>query len=132
VEEILTRAWDQLLGRLFGPLSFRFMLQPAVAAVLAVRVGLADARAGRPPYLRALLVSGPTRSELLRHAWRDVGKVFIVAVVIDAIYQIGVLRFFYPLQAIIVAAVLAFVPYVVVRGLAMRAARAYTRIRLSP
>ena len=35
--------------RLFGPGRFRFLLQPAVAIVLAVAAGRADARTGRTP-----------------------------------------------------------------------------------
>lgn len=43
-------------------------------------------------------------------------KVFIIAFVIDAIYQYIVLRWFYPGEALIVAFVLAVVPYVLIRG----------------
>jgi hypothetical protein len=41
--------------RLTGPGRFRFVLQPLTAIVLGIRNGLADARAGRPPYLEGLL-----------------------------------------------------------------------------
>ena len=47
----LSRAWEQLAGRLEGPFVFRFVLQPTVAALLAIRAGLADARNKRTPYL---------------------------------------------------------------------------------
>ena len=40
---------------------------------------------------------------MLRNLWRIAGKVFLVALVLDAIYQITVFHWFYPLQALIVA-----------------------------
>jgi hypothetical protein len=45
-----------------------------------------------------------------------VAKVFIMAVVIDFIYQLIVFRWFYPGQAVIVAVVLAIVPFLLIRG----------------
>ena len=53
-------------------------------------------------------------------AWQDVGRLFAIATVLDSLYQIGVLRFFYPLQTLAVACVLAIVPYVAIRGLVNR------------
>ena len=41
----------------------------------------------------------------------------------DAIYQVIVLRQFYPAEAVIVALLFAFVPYVIIRGPALRIAR---------
>jgi hypothetical protein len=128
---MLMRAWDQLVGRLDGPLSFRFVLQPLMASMLAILAGLHDARAGRPPFLWRLVTAPRERRALLLSGWRDVGMVFGVAFVIDSVYQIAMLRFFYPLQAFIVACALAFVPYLVLRGLATRACSLYLRRRVS-
>ena len=50
----------------------------------------------------------------------DIGRVFIIAVVIDFIYQTIVFRWFYPSQALIVAAALAILPYLIFRGLLNR------------
>ena len=41
---------------------------------------------------------------------------FIASIVIDLAYQIFVLRWIYPLQAVFVATVLALLPYMLVRG----------------
>jgi hypothetical protein len=41
----------------------------------------------------------------------------------DLIYQVVVLRRFYPLEALIVAFVLAFLPYILLRGPVNRIAR---------
>jgi hypothetical protein len=43
------------------------------------------------------------------------------------IYQVIVLRRFYPAEAVIVALLFAFIPYMIVRGLAARIARRWHR-----
>ena len=46
-----------------------------------------------------------------------------MAIVIDGIYQFIVCRWFYPGEAIITALILAFVPYLLIRGPVNRIAR---------
>src|SRR4051812_44465193 len=130
--EHVIRASEQLLGRVSGPYSFRLVLQPLVAASLAIRAGVRDARSGRAPFLWALLANSRERHSLLHTAWRDLARILVVAVAIDILYQIEVLRFFYPLQAIAMAVLLAIVPYVVLRGLVTRVATRYRARRLRP
>ena len=86
----------------------------------ATRYAISDARAGRPPYGWTVLTNPRGNRELLREGWKHVGKVFTAAVVIDLIYEVIVFRWIYPDQALIVAAVLALLPYLVVRGLLNR------------
>lgn len=119
----MTRVWEQLTNRVTGPMMFRFILQPCVAVILAIRAGLADARAGRPPYLATALTDRAARAVLLRSGWRDVGRVFALACGMDAIYQLVVLESFHVLQALVVGCLLAIVPYVLVRGPMTRLAR---------
>jgi hypothetical protein len=116
MNEILQRVWENLIGRFTGPMNFRLILQPTVAIILAIRAGLADARQGRPAFLWAAIKDPAYRPELVREGWKDVGKVFILAVVLDAIYQLIVRRWLYPGETLIVATVLAIVPYALVRG----------------
>jgi hypothetical protein len=59
---------------------------------------------------------------MVKNGWRSVGKVFILALVLDAIYQFIVQRFVYPGEAIITAFLLAIVPYLVLRGIITRLA----------
>jgi len=99
-----------------GPMKFRLLLQPTVAAIFAVRAGLRDAREGRRPYFWAVFTKLEHRKKLLREGWKDVGKVFLVAVAVDLIYQFIELRWFYPGEALLVAALLAFLPYLLIRG----------------
>jgi hypothetical protein len=114
--EELVRAWDQLTGRFDGLFYFRFLLQPTFAAILAVRAGIADAHKQRAPYLWSVLSNPLERPQLIREGFLDVSRVFIVAVLLDVIYQLIVLQWIYPLQALIVAVALALVPYALVRG----------------
>jgi hypothetical protein len=123
MNEMLQRVWDNLIGRTSGPMNFRLIIQPAVAIFIAIRAGLNDAREGRPAFFWAALSNRAYRPELLRQGWKDVGKVFILAIVLDSIYQLIVHGGVYVLELLITAVVLAIVPYVLVRGPVNRIAR---------
>ena len=129
MDDIFKRVWDNLIGRLTGPMNFRLIIQPLVAAGFAVWSGIKDARAGRPAFLWAVVTGPDQRSALLRGAWKDVGKVFILAVVLDAIYQLIQLRAVHLLELLIVAPTLAFIPYVLRRGPVTRLVRMLKRRR---
>ena len=130
--QMLSRGVDHLIGRFSGPLNFRLFVMPLVVTVLAIRAGLRDAREGQPPYLWGLVLKRRERVRLFRSGLKDVGKVFIVAVLLDTGYQIFVLRAFYPGQAIIVALACAIVPYVLVRGPVTRLACLFNRKKREP
>lgn len=117
LEEALTRGWENLVGRWDGPMSFRIFIQPSVAIFLAIRAGLRDARLGKPSILCDLLSDPATRQERFHQVWKDVGTVFIVALVLDSIYQVIVHGGIFTLELLITALVLAMLPYVVSRGL---------------
>ena len=92
MEDIISRGWADLVARLGGPLTFRLVIQPAVAVFLAIRSGLKDAKVGRPVFFWTVVRNPAERRYLLREGWKDVGTLFIVAVVLDIIYQVIVLR----------------------------------------
>jgi len=122
MEDALGQAWDNLFGRVDGPMSFRLIIQPVVATFLAIRAGWKDACEGRPIFFWTL-ARDPTQTRvMLRNLWRIAGKVFLVALVLDAIYQIIVLHWIYPIQALLVATLLALVPCMVVRAVGNRIA----------
>jgi hypothetical protein len=123
IEEYLLRDWHMLVGREHGPLSFRMVLQPLVAAALAIRPGLQDARGGRRPFGWTLVTEASERNALMREGWKDVRRLFAVAITMDVIYQIIVFHNVYPIQALVVAAILAIPTYVFTRGLTNRLAR---------
>jgi len=116
MEDLFARVLDDLIARVSGPMRFRLVLQPLMASTLAILAGLKDARAGKPPYFWTMLTVPARRADMIRDGWRRVGRVFILALVLDIAYQIVVLRFVYPLEAIIVSFVLAVVPYLILRG----------------
>jgi hypothetical protein len=116
MDDVFNRIAENLVGRLDGPLKFRFILQPLMAIVFAIRDGRKDALAGREPYGWAVLTRAGHRGELLHECWIAMKKVFFVALLMDVIYQLIVFRWIYPGEALIVAPVLAFIPYILLRG----------------
>ncbi len=129
MEEFLSRWWQEILARPGDPLSFRFYLQPIMAVVVAIRDGLKDARADRPAFLWSLLADPARRAESLRSGWRGFGRIFLLAVALDLAYQIFVLKGFRPVQGLVIAVVLAIVPYVLLRGPVNRLARRARGVR---
>lgn len=113
----LVRTWADVTSGRHAPFSFRFVVQPLVAAFYALRAAKQDVRDGSGPYVWTLLHQPEKRSRALREAWKHVGKVFILALLIDAGYQYIELRWIYPGEALIVAALLSVLPYMVLRGL---------------
>jgi len=122
---LITRFWTDLLGRVGGPLTFRILFQPAFAVVCAVHDGVADARAGRPPYGWALLTQADARRRLLREGCRSVARLLVLGAVMDLVYQLVVLGGLRPMQLVVVVLLLVLVPYLIVRGPATRLARTW-------
>jgi hypothetical protein len=122
-ENMLNRLWANLIGRIGGPMTFRLVVQPAVASFFAIRGGIKDAREGRRPHAWVILTDSARRKDLLRESWQDVAKVFVAAIIIDLIYQVTELHWFYPEEALIVAALLAILPYLLLRGVTNRIVR---------
>ena len=128
--DTLQRLWHNLIERPDAPMRFRFVLQPLMAAAFAIRDGLRDARAGRAPFFTTILWRPAERAERLRGALNSTARIILLALFLDVIYQILIFRTFFPNEAVIIALLLGFVPYAVVRGLATRAA--IWRFRASP
>ena len=123
MEEVFARIWSNLISRIGGPLTFRLIVQPTVAAFFAIRSGFRDAREGHVPYGWNVLTDPSNRREFLRDGWKDVATVFVAAILIDCVYQIMEFRWLYFEEALIVATVLALLPYFLLRGPANRIAR---------
>ena len=82
----------ELLQELFGersggPMKLRLVFQPTIAAILAIRAGLKDAREGRPAFFWTVLADPVKRMPLLGNAFKDVSKVFSIAFLLDVVYQ---------------------------------------------
>ena len=131
IQEILSRFWNQLIAQPSGPLAFRLVLQPIMASILAFRDGLKDAREGRPPYTWTLWTDPAYRASYLREGLKRISRVIIFALVMDAIYQFMVLRWFYPVEALVTVFLVAVLPYLLIRGPAARLARRLNQDRAS-
>jgi hypothetical protein len=127
MDDTPTRIWQEIAARPDGPMALRFYLQPLMSAFLATRDGLKDAETGTPPFFWAVFTQPDHREELIRSGWKSVGKIFIIAVVLDLIYQFMVLGGFRPLEGLIVSVVLAIVPYMLIRGPVNRLVRSVRR-----
>ena len=129
--QMLSQFFEELGGRATGPLNFRLVVMPIMATLFGVRAGLRDGREGKPTFLWGILTMPAERAAALRSAVKDVGKVFVMAVIMDTAYQIIALRGLRLLQVLVVAVACAIVPYVLVRGPIAFIARGLRRKKVS-
>jgi len=123
MDDFWTRVVDNMAARVTGPMQLRLLLQPLMASIFAIRSGLADGKAGNPPYFWAIFSDPVNRAEMVKDGWKSIGKVFVVALILDVIYQIVATRFVYPGEAVTTALLLALVPYLILRALVNRLVR---------
>lgn len=116
MEEMFARFMENLGARVTGPMHLRIYMQPIMATVFAIIAGLKDAKAGKPAYFWALFTQPDHRRDMLKDGWKSVGKVFVMAMVLDIVYQVIVERWVYPFEVLIVALILAILPYLILRG----------------
>lgn len=129
ITDMLQRVWLDLLDRPSGPLALRFVIQPVMSTIFAIRDGIKDARDGRSPYFWTVLTEPTARKARLLEGISATAKIMILAVILDAVYQYKALGTFYPGEAIIIAFVLAFLPYMLIRGPVARIARKWNSAR---
>jgi hypothetical protein len=115
--------WHDLVEKPGEPMRFRFILQPLMAAIVAFRDGLKDARKGRSPYFWTVIRNPGKRVEQLEEGLNATARIILLGIGVDAVYQVIVLKRFYPNEAVVVALLLAFIPYLILRGPVARAAR---------
>ena len=131
--DLLNRFWQNLLERTEGPMSLRFVLQPCMSLFFAIRAAIRDSKNGTVPYLWRFLYSKEDRKTVAKEGWKDVGKIFVIGTILDIVYQLVVIfglktkDSFYPLESLIVAFILAIVPYLLFRGPLNRLITMFTR-----
>jgi hypothetical protein len=113
---VLERIWQNLLDRPSGPMAFRIVLQPIMAAIAALSDGIKDARTGRNPYLWTVLTNPMTRSSRLHEGLISTARIILLGLGMDLIYQYLVFDTFYPAEAVIIAGLLCYLPYLLLRG----------------
>jgi hypothetical protein len=121
--EVVLPIFRDLFNRPSEPMSFRFILQPVMALIAALRDGIKDARTGRSPYFWTIVSEPGKRAGRLREGLNATARILLLGLAMDVIYQIMVLKRFYPAEAVIIAVMLAFVPYFFIRGPIARIAR---------
>jgi hypothetical protein len=123
LHEIALRVWHDLFSRTDGPMSFRFIMQPTVATLLALRDGVRDGQTAGPTFLVALITGAKGRRALLRTAMQRIGRLLIVALTLDVIYQSLMFGKVYPGEAVLVSFIFGFLPYAISRGVVARFVR---------
>ena len=114
---------EELPRRFSGPGRFRFLLQPVLAILLGVRGGLADARAGNPPYVFGLLFAGGRRRELLGSGAAAITTLLAMGIILDVVFQLILYRAVHPGAALVIGPILICTPYALSRALTTRLAR---------
>lgn len=122
----IQRVWDHLLARPGDEtLALRFILQPTMSTIFAVRDGIRDARTGRSPYFWTIVSDPEKRRSRLQEGATATGKIILLAILLDVIYQYITYKTIYPVEALVVAILLAFIPYFIIRGPVERVAHWY-------
>jgi len=114
---------EELPQRFTGPGRLRFIFQPAVAILLGVRGGLADARAGNPPFLSTVLFDARRRRASLRSGAAAVSTLLAMGIILDLVFQLVLYHAVHPGAALVVGPILICLPYALSRALTNRLAR---------
>jgi hypothetical protein len=121
--EVHHRFWSNIADRLHGPMTFRFILQPTMAALAALHDGINDARHGHKSFFWTAM-RDPTQQEgRLREGLTSTARVILLGISMDVIYQFKALDQFYPVEALMMAILLAVIPYFVFRWIVEHVAR---------
>jgi hypothetical protein len=121
--DVHARIWRDIVDRPGGPMSFRFVLQPAMAVLAALFDGIKDAKLNRAPYFWTVLSDPSKRGGRLREGIISTARISLLGLGMDILYQYKVLNTFYPGEAALIALLLAFIPYLLLRGPIARVAR---------
>jgi len=117
------RLWQNLFERKTGPMTFRYFLQPTMGAIAAWGAAKMDVVTGRSPFLWGAITDPAERRSRFDEALIATSRIILLGLVMDIIYQAIVFRTFFPFEAVLFALALAFVPYVLLRGLFARVIR---------
>jgi hypothetical protein len=121
---LFSRAFlEDIPKRLAGPGRFRFILQPLFALTLGILNGLADARAGRPPYLYGIIFHQNLRRDLAREGFSTIVNLILMGILLDAVFQRIILGVSHFGAALVIGPILIGTPYGIARSLSNRLAR---------
>jgi hypothetical protein len=120
--EVHHRFWNDVFGRLHGPMTFRFFLQPAMALLAALPDGIDDARHAHSSFLWTKRSDPTLRRGRLQQGLVSTARVVLLGISMDVIYQLRVFNQFYPVEALVMAILLALIPYFIFRWIVERIA----------
>ena len=121
--DVHRRFWMDIADRIHGPMTFRFYLQPAMALIAAIPDGIRDARLGHKSFFWSAWWNSNASQGRLREGLISTARVVLLGLSMDAIYQFKVFHRFYPVEALMMAILLAVIPYFIFRWLTEHAAR---------
>src|SRR5947199_1238824 len=85
--DMVARGWENFVARPRGPLNLRFIIQPTLASIIALRAGLKDANAGRPAYLWSVFTNSDYRKVFLHVGLKDLRFRIVFAKTLAVVYQ---------------------------------------------
>jgi hypothetical protein len=121
--QVRERFWSDIFGRLSGPMTLRFYLQPTLAFVAALKDGIKDARSGHKAFFWSTFSDPTLQRGRLREGLMATSQMMLVGLAIDTIYQFRVFDRFYPVEAVLMVLMLAVMPYFVFRWVVEHVAR---------
>ncbi len=123
--DVHERFWADIKDRVHGPMTFRFALQPTMAFLAALHDGIRDAREGHKSFFWTAWWDREAQPGRLREGFNSIARVILLGISMDAIYQFKVLDHFYPVEALMMAILLAVIPYFIFRWVVEIVARSW-------
>lgn len=121
--QVRERFWADVFGRVHGPMTIRFYLQPTLSFVAALKDGIRDVRLGHKGFFWTALWNPSQPRGRLREGLISTSQMALIGFAMDAIYQFKVFHRFYPAEAVMMVLLLAVIPYFVLRWLVETFAR---------
>lgn len=121
--EVHQRFWSDIFGRLHGPMTLRFFMQPTLALVAALADGINDVRNGHRSFFWSALWDPTDERGRLRQGMTSTARTALIGFGLDTIYQFKVFDRFYPVEAVLMVIMLAIVPYFIFRWIVEHVAR---------
>src|SRR5437879_12678292 len=78
ITDMVARGWENFVARPRGPLNLRFIIQPPLPSIIALRAGLKDANAGRPASHWAVFTNSDDRKSFLHGGLRHLRMAIVI------------------------------------------------------
>lgn len=113
--------WEGIRDVATGRGQLRLFLQPVIASIIGIRLGIADARERREPFVMRLIHSERyDRRTLAKEALERIIIPFCLAIVLDGVLQYLTLGYVRPLAAVVMGLLLIALPFLAARGFTNR------------